>query len=127
MNNGLGMVWAQLPVAAAIKAADEERVRIGWTVARVELLKTRPLQCYRCWSFGHVQGMCRSVVDRRGACFRCGQQRHVASACGNPVHCAICHDSGLEASHRLGGPQCAAQVRQNAGSDRRPLVTARNV
>lgn len=125
MNNGLGMVWIQLPVAAAAKVADKGRVRIGWTVARVELLKTRPLQCYRCWSFGHVQSACRSIVDRRGACFRCGQKGHVASVCKNPVHCAVCHDSGLEATHRLGGPQCVAQVRHDAlTSERRPTGTA---
>lgn len=114
MNNGLGMIWVQLPVAAAAKAAEEGRIRVGWTMARVELLKDRPLQCYKYWSFGHVQTTCRSMVDRRGACFRCGQKGHVAGTCTNPVHCAVCHDIGLEASHRLGGPQCAAQERQAA-------------
>lgn len=112
MNNGLGIVWVQLPVAAAAKAAEEGRIRVGWTIARVELLKVRPLQCYKCWSFGHVQTTCRSAADRRGACFRCGQKGHVASACTNLVHCAVCHDAGVEASHRLGGPQCGAQERQ---------------
>lgn len=124
MANGLGMVWAQLPAVAAAKVAEEGRIRIGWTVARVELLKVRPLQCYRCWTFGHVQSTCRSIVNRRGACFKCGQQGHVASTCKNATHCAVCHDSGLEASHRLGGPQCAAQVRQDAlVSERRQLAS----
>lgn len=121
MTNGLGVVWVQLPVVAAAKVMEAGRVRIGWTVARVELLKVRPLQCYRCWTFGHVQNTCHSVVDRRGACFKCGQHGHTASVCKNPAHCAVCHDAGLEASHRLGGPQCAAQVRQDALlSERRP-------
>lgn len=124
MANGLGMVWAQLPAVAAAKVADEGRIRIGWTVARVELLKVRPLQCYRCWSYGHVQSTCRSPVNRSGACFKCGQQGHVASMCNNAPHCVVCHDSGLEASHRLGGPQCAAQVRQDAlVSERRRVTT----
>lgn len=108
MNNGLGMLWVQLPVEAAARAAEEGRLRVGWTMARVELLKVRPLQCFKCWAFGHVQNMCKSVVDRRGACFRCGQGGHVAGVCKNPVHCAVCFDAGLEAAHRLGGPQCAA-------------------
>lgn len=127
MNNGLGVVWAQLPVAAAVKITDEGRIRIGWTVARVELLRVRPLQCYRCWEFGHVQSTCRNIVDRRGACFRCGQKGHMASVCKNPIYCVVCHDLGLEASHRLGGPQCAAQVRHDAlMADRRPLQTVQN-
>lgn len=112
LRNGLCMIWVQLPVEAATKAAEEGKVRVGWTIARVELLKVRPLQCYKCWSFGHMQNMCRNVVDRRGACFRCGQKGHVASTCGNPVHCAVCHDAGLEAAHRLGSPKCVAHERQ---------------
>lgn len=127
MRNGLGMVWAQLPVAAAVRVVEVGRIRIGWTMARVELLKARPLQCFRCWAFGHIQSTCRSIVDRRGACFRCGQKGHMASACGNEVSCAVCHDAGLEASHRLGGPQCFAQTQQEFRvADRRTQVTARS-
>lgn len=126
MSNGLGMVWAQLPVSAAAKVTSEGRIRIGWTVARVELLKVRPLQCFRCWSFGHVQNLCRSVVDRRGACFKCGQQGHMANVCRNLAHCVVCHDSGFEAAHRLGGPQCASQVRQDALTSDRRSVKVRN-
>lgn len=127
MSNGLGMVWAQLPVAATVRIVEVGRIRIGWTMARVELLKARPLQCFRCWSFGHVQSMCRSIVDRRGACFRCGQKGHVANACGNEARCAVCHDAGLEASHRLGGPQCFAQTQQNYRvADRRTRMNTRS-
>lgn len=112
MYNGLGRVWVQLPVAAAAKVAEEGRVRAGWTMARVELLKVRPLQCFKCWAFGHAQNVCRNVADRRGACFRCGQKGHLSSTCRNDVHCAFCYDAGLEATHRLGDPQCAAHERQ---------------
>lgn len=69
MTNGLGAAWAQLPIAAALKVAEIARARIGWTIARIELLGVRPLQCYKCWAYGHVQGACRNPVDRRGACF----------------------------------------------------------
>lgn len=126
MNNGLGMVWAQLSAAAAIKVAELGRLCMGWTMVRVELLKTRPLQCFRCWAFGHVQNTCRSIVDRRGACFNCGQKGHIASACGNPARCAVCFDAGLEASHRLGGLQCATQAQQDSGlADRRTRMSTR--
>lgn len=112
-GSGLGMVWAQLPAMAATRLADIERVSIGWTMARVELLKTRPLQCYRCWKYGHVQNMCHSVVDRSGSCFKCGQSGHKANMCQNTAHCVFCHDAGLEARHRLGGPQCVAKVQHS--------------
>lgn len=121
LNNGLGAVWFQLPVAAAAKVANLERIRLRWTVARVELLMARPLQCYRWWAYGHVQNTCRSTVDRRKACFKCGQQGHMASGCQNVVHFALCHDAGLEAVHRMGGPQCMAQVQRSTSG--RPTAT----
>lgn len=124
LNNGLSAVWAQLPVAAAVRVVDVGRVRVGWTMARVDLLRTRPLQCYKCWLFGHVQGSCRNAADRRGACFNCGQLGHNASSCGNPAHCVVCRDQGVDASHRLGGPRCMAQSSPGgATSDRGPAKT----
>jgi len=42
MKNGLNMVWAQGPVGAMIKASSEGKIRIGWTIARIDLLKNRP-------------------------------------------------------------------------------------
>lgn len=38
MNNGLHTVWAQCPLGAAINTANKKRVKIGWTLARVDLL-----------------------------------------------------------------------------------------
>lgn len=53
LSNGLGVVWVQCPLAAANKISALKRIGIGWTMARVELLATRPTQCYKCWRFGH--------------------------------------------------------------------------
>jgi len=52
---GAGSVWARCPVEAANKLAAAGRVCIGWTVARVHLLVTRPFQCYRCLALGHAR------------------------------------------------------------------------
>lgn len=54
MNNGLNMVWAQGPIEVMLKASSEGKLKIGWTVARIDLLKNRPSQCYRCWERGHI-------------------------------------------------------------------------
>lgn len=41
MSNGLFMVWAQCPLGAAMKASQPGKIRIGWTIAKIELLKAR--------------------------------------------------------------------------------------
>jgi len=41
MYNGLGMIWARCPLRAANVMAKEEKIRIGWTIAKVELLPKR--------------------------------------------------------------------------------------
>lgn len=122
LNNGQGMVWAQLPVTAAANLVDIERIRLGWTMARVELLKTRPLQCFRCWKYGHVQNMCHSAVDRRDACFKCGQLGHMFSKCQNMAHCMACQDLGPKASHRLGGPHCVALVQHSTSLEKQRML-----
>lgn len=48
MANGLGSVWVRCSLMAAIRVATQNKMRIGWTIVRVELLQARPMQCYRC-------------------------------------------------------------------------------
>lgn len=106
MGNGLGMVWAQCPLGAAIKASAAGKIKIGWTIAKIELLKARPTQCFKCWNFGHVRYACRSAEDRSGACFNCGERGHSAQACQNEASCILCKSKGLPEAHRMGSPQC---------------------
>ncbi|XP_070529947.1 uncharacterized protein [Cardiocondyla obscurior] len=46
--NGLFTVWCRCPLVAAKKLALIGKIKIGWTLARIELLPSRPLQCYKC-------------------------------------------------------------------------------
>lgn len=56
MRNGLGSVWVQCPLTVAVKVAKcGSRIRIGWSTVRVELMRTRPKQCFRCWQTGHTK------------------------------------------------------------------------
>lgn len=48
MNNGLFTVWAQCPLSAAIKISNPRKVKIGWSITRVDLLESKPVQCYKC-------------------------------------------------------------------------------
>lgn len=107
MPNGLYTIWVQCPLAAAIRVGKEGRIRIGWTIARAELLRARPLQCYRCWEYGHVKSRCRSSNDRSAACYRCGGSGHMARQCTTVPRCVVCHDKGRDGKHRMGSAACA--------------------
>lgn len=122
MRIGLFMTWVRCPLAVAIRISKTPKIRIGWTVARVELLKAKPTQCYRCWDFGHVRGRCKSLVDRSGNCFRCGEQGHQVSSCPNPTDCLPCRLLGLDSRHRMGGYPCGASSKV----EERQLSTSTN-
>ncbi|EFN68486.1 Gag-Pol polyprotein, partial [Camponotus floridanus] len=83
MRNGLFMAWVQCPLAVAVRVSKLARIRIGWTMARVQLLEAKVIQCFRCWRFGHTMGACQSAADMRGLCFRCGQSGHQVRECKN--------------------------------------------
>ncbi|XP_024875987.1 uncharacterized protein LOC112457258 [Temnothorax curvispinosus] len=101
MNNGLCSIWAKCPLTAAIKLTATDRIKIGWTVARVELLKARPIQCFKCWRFGHVKNTCEFPEDRAGSCFKCGSRQHRISTCDEPACCVVCKNAGGLHDHRL--------------------------
>lgn len=100
--NGLGSIWVKCPLAAAIRIATPGRLRIGWSSARVELLEARPVQCYKCWRYGHVRNTCSFPEDRTGACFKCGATDHTLRDCAATPRCVICSDADRPDNHRLG-------------------------
>lgn len=110
IGNGLHTVWAQCSLAAAVQAASKCKVKIGWMVARIELLKQRPTQCFKCWATGHLRNQCTSSVDRSNLCFRCGESGHSAVHCVNQLRCLPCVEQGLTATHRVGSVQCGVEM-----------------
>ncbi|XP_059046004.1 uncharacterized protein LOC131841705, partial [Achroia grisella] len=56
--------------AAAV--AQHGRIRIGWLSAAVELLRQKPLRCFRCLETVHVLARCLHEEDWSGLCYRCG-------------------------------------------------------
>jgi len=66
MNNGLFKIWAQCPLSAAVKITSLKKIKLGWTLVRVDLLDPRPVQCFKCWRFGHLKNTCTSEVDYSG-------------------------------------------------------------
>ncbi|KMQ81776.1 gag-pol polyprotein [Lasius niger] len=120
MANGLHTVWVQCPLSAATKLANQGKVRIGWTSARVDLLNSRPTQCHRCWRFGHLKHACKAKEDFSKLCFRCGGGEHTARFCTAPPLCKICAIDGKPSDHRIGSNVCPA-VRDS--SKTKPLST----
>jgi len=103
---GLFAAWVRCPESAAYKAAKSGKVQVGWAQAKVELLKARPLQCFRCLEFGHTRQRCTAATDRGDICYRCSQSGHMAGGCPNAPHCTLCAEKGLKAAHRMGGNAC---------------------
>ncbi|KMQ88054.1 gag-pol polyprotein [Lasius niger] len=112
LNNGLFTAWIQCPLNAAIRMANHRKISIGWTMARVDLLSSRPTQCYRCWRFGHLRSACSFKDNFGGLCFRCGGD-HMARNCNAPPACKICMSEGRAFDHRLGSNLCPVAQNQN--------------
>ncbi|KAL0818003.1 hypothetical protein ABMA28_008545 [Loxostege sticticalis] len=106
-HTGLFASWVRCPVAAAKKVV-EGRLLVGWVAARVKLLPTREMRCFKCLEAGHVQAVCPVEVDRSRQCYRCGQLGHIAAGCTNEPHCTLCAAAGKPAGHRVGSKACKA-------------------
>jgi len=106
MRDGMGVAWARCPLEYAIKIAEKGSIVLGWTAVRLELLKKRPIQCFRCWKFGHARNNCKADIDRFGSCYRCGAAGHSAKDCNLMPTCVICADIHKDSRHRIGSARC---------------------
>jgi hypothetical protein len=104
---GVGSMWIQCPLETALKVAKEGRMKVGWVLASVELLKARPQRCFKCLEVGHLRPQCTSEEDRGQRCYRCAATGHRAANCRAEVpRCPLCVDKGRPQEHALGGPGC---------------------
>lgn len=118
MRDGMGIVWARCPLDAAVRIAEWGSVGIGWTRVRVDLIRKKPVQCYKCWRFGHVRASCRNEEDHAGAYFRCGLTGHAAGSCGSAPCCVVCRDLKRSFDHRMGSFKCLENQGFNVGVHR---------
>lgn len=106
---GSSVAWVRCPVPAARAILMAGRLTVGWGgSARVELLETRPLRCFKCLEPGHTRALCPSEEDRSDQCYRCGESGHKAGACHAKPRCTLCAAAGRPAEHRCGTKACAA-------------------
>ncbi|XP_033367134.1 uncharacterized protein LOC117243600 [Bombus vosnesenskii] len=118
-RNGLGAVWIRGPASAVRKLAQAGKVAIGWSMAKVEAIVRRPLQCYRCLGIGQTGKTCTAKEDKGHLCFRCGEPGHQARACTTASpKCLLCEALGAPSVHRTGGPACAPSKKGTKGAAR---------
>lgn len=96
--------WVSCPVPVA----KDGELRIGWIIAKVKLID-RPVQCFKCWGFGHVSNKCSSVVNRKECCFKCGETGHAVKSCKKEAQCVLCKKRGVDFAHRMGAFTCRSR------------------
>ena len=62
------------------------KMKIGYTMERVEQFIPNPLRCYKCLKYGHHEGKCNG----KSVCGKCGQKDpdHSIEECKNTQRCA---------------------------------------
>ncbi|CAH2105273.1 unnamed protein product [Euphydryas editha] len=123
---GLGCTVVRCPIPVAKALAEAGRLLVGWSSASFQVLEQRPMRCYKCMGIGHTRPTCPAAVDRRGACFRCGVEGHIARNCTGALRCAVCADAGKPASHIMGGRECCppkSRVRAVAKAPTAPQIS----
>ena len=65
-----------------------EKIKVGYTMERVEQFIPNPLRCYNCQKYGPHEDNCRG----RQVCGKCSQQDpdYHSDNCNNPYKCANC-------------------------------------
>lgn len=97
-----------LPAAAAQQLLEGNgKIRIGWVNCRMTATK-RPIQCFKCWHFGHFGSQSKSKIDRSKHYIRCGREGHKIAECKNLAKCVLCADdqSAQDAAHHAGTYRC---------------------
>jgi len=63
----MGSIWIKCSISAALKIIENDKnnkLSIGWCAIKVELLKNRPMQCFKCFAHGHPIQRCPSKIER---------------------------------------------------------------
>ncbi|XP_017893067.1 uncharacterized protein LOC108632783 [Ceratina calcarata] len=106
-NRGTGAVWIKCSEETAFCLLTKGKLQIGWSEVRFQEIDKRPIQCYKCWHFGHTRIKCTSEIDRQGWCYKCGGSEHTVRQCNaTSLICRICEEANLQHNHRMGSKEC---------------------
>ncbi|XP_040070422.1 uncharacterized protein LOC120843213 [Ixodes scapularis] len=97
----LGKTSPVVRVAFTGKVAPQH-VKVGLVRTEVIPYRARPLQCYRCYKFGHIAAACTAEFQ---LCYRCGL-RHEGTCEANP-NCVNC-----QGQHASNSAECPVKVRE---------------
>ena len=61
-------------------------LRVGYRNVRVEIYIPNPMQCYKCFKYGHHESRC----TRQPVCRKCGTVHDDTNICGEAVQCLNC-------------------------------------
>lgn len=108
--HGMQIAFLSLPLALARKLSAQSKIRIGWSVCRIQM-QMRPKRCFKCFEFGHIVANCKSKIDHSGKCFNCGLPGHTAKGCTKAPNCLLCareaaSGSSHQADHAAGSFKC---------------------
>jgi hypothetical protein len=103
---GLGTASIMCPVAGARKLAQDGKVAVGLSTARITAIPKRPLHCSK--ELRHVRATCTSKVDGGHLWYRCGGSGYRARGCPSSApKCPLCESLGAPANRRMCGAACA--------------------
>lgn len=85
------------------------KIKVGWTIARIRERAPAPTRCFRCHGFGHTKYACTGP-DLTEACRKCGGNGHLENSCtAEGGGCVACERHGFHApAHRTGSAGCPA-------------------
>lgn len=85
------------------------KIKIGWTLARLRERAPAPTRCYKCHGFGHTRSACKGP-DLSSACRKCGEGGHMENSCtADGSRCVACERQGhVTPAHRTGTASCMA-------------------
>ncbi|XP_070514122.1 uncharacterized protein [Cardiocondyla obscurior] len=121
------MAWIRGPLVFIDRIANLGKVRLGWSLARVDQSKSRRIQCFKCWHFGHAATSCKNNYEKSKHCFKSGNSGHLSKDCKAKNKCMIFEDINMPNNHRIGffycyaannsGPNNTITISKNAATD----------
>lgn len=82
-------------------------IRFGWFIKTTRPHYQLPMQCFRCWAFGHTKQHCS--VD--ALCGNCGKKAHLEEGkrCEEPAYCNTCNNE----DHATSSRKCPTYEKEN--------------
>jgi len=102
------VVRLEVPMAAALRFAENKTVRIGWSRCRVKLLEPRSPKCFKCSRTEHMASTCPKQTVQAKRCFHCRQVGHLIKDCSGaksrimPATAEQEGSAGVSSARRMG-------------------------